>query len=263
MRGAPVVDQQETPRIEAAAGSIPEGAGFARRAGAFVKREFDEIWPPTLFFIIGFNLILLTTNLILSNYGEEFATYLVATVSALVVGKVVPVVNATSLIRRYDRAPLIQPILFKTLFYWVAVLIARLIEHWIKYVFSEQYQFGKFVPHEIATFSWSRFIAIQLWIFILFLVYMTAHEFNRLFGYGELARILFTYRPSELQLNRRERIRELVRLSKLADAHSVAELNDPSNAGHAELVDIVSRLARGPQPARLSEAAAVTKRLRI
>src|SRR5262249_28793698 len=119
MRGAPVVNDHETPQIETTAESIPMSAGFARRAAAFVKREFNEIWPPTVFFIIGFNLILLTTNLILSNYGEEFSTYLVATVSALVVGKVVPVVNATSLIQRYDRAPLIQPILFKTVLYWV------------------------------------------------------------------------------------------------------------------------------------------------
>ena len=225
----------------------PASASFARRAGAFVKREFDEIWPPTLFFIIGFNLILLTTNLVLSNYGEAFSTYLVATVSALVVGKVVPVVNATSLIRRYDRAPLIQPILFKTMFYWVAVFIARLIEHWIKYIFSENYQFGMFVPHEIAAFSWSRFIAIQLWIFVLFLVYMTAHEFNRLFGYGELARILFTYRPTEFQLNRRERIRELVRLGTLADAHSMDEFRDPASAAHVQLADILRRLAVKPQ----------------
>ena len=247
MRSAPVLDPDEPRDIEVPADPAAAPAGLARRVGAFLLREFGEIWPPTLFFIIGFNLILLTTNLILSSYGEAFSTYLVATVSALVVGKVVPVVNATSLIRRYDRAPLIQPILFKTVFYWSAVFIARLIEHWVKYIFSEDYKFGMFVPHEIAAFSWSRFIAIQLWIFVLFLVYMTAHEFNRLFGYGELARILFTYQSSELQLNRRERIRELVRLGRLADAHSIDEFRDPTSSAHTQLVDIVHRLARKPQ----------------
>lgn len=248
MRSAPILDGHKTSEIEVTAEPTRTSSGFVRRAGAFVKREFDDIWPPTLFFIIGFNFILLTTNLILSNYGEEFTTYLVATVGALVVGKVVPVVNATSLIRRYDRAPLIQPILFKTVFYWAAVFIARLIEHWVKYIFSEDYQFGMFVPHEVAAFSWSRFIAVQLWIFVLFLVYMTAHEFNRLFGYGELGRILFTYRPSELQLNRRQKIYELVRLGKLADAHSMDEFRDPTTAAHIQLVDILGRLALKPRP---------------
>jgi len=106
------------------------------------------------------------------------------------------------------------------------------------------------VPHVVANFSWDRFIAIQLWIFVLFLIYVTASEFNRLFGHGELGRILFTYRPSELQLNRRERIHELVRLGKLADAHSLDELRDPASSAHAQLVDIVQRLARQARPHR-------------
>lgn len=70
------------------------------------------------------------------------------------------------------------------------------------------------------------------------------------FDERELRHILLTSRPSELPLNRRQRIFELIRLSKLADAHSVDEFPDPKSAAHAELVDIVRRLAREPQPAR-------------
>jgi hypothetical protein len=75
----------------------------------------------------------------------------------------------------------------------------------------------------------------------------TASELNHLFGEGELGRVLFTHRPSELQLNRRQRIRELVHLSKLADAHSVAEFRNPASAAHNQLIDIVRRLARDPR----------------
>ena len=216
--------------------------------GAFLLREFLEILPPTIFFFIGFNLIVLTTNLILADYGGQVASFIIATTSALVVAKAVLVANAMPAIRRYDRAPLIRPILFKTVFYWAAVFIVRLLEHWIRYRFGGDYVFGGFVPHVVANFSWDRFIAIQLWIFILFLIYVTASEFNRLFGHGELGRILFTYRPSELQLNRRERIHELVRLGKLADAHSLDELRDPASSAHAQLVDIVQRLSRQARP---------------
>jgi hypothetical protein len=38
----------------------------------------------------------------------------------------------------------------------------------------------------------------------------------------------------------------LVRLSDLADAHSVDEFRDPASAAHYQLVDIVRRLAREP-----------------
>ena len=211
-------------------------------------REFLEILPPTIFFFIGFNLIVLTTNLILADYGAQVANFMIATASALIVAKALLVANAMPVIRRYDRAPLIRPILFKTVFYSVAVFIARLIEHWIEYLLSRDYVFGGFLRHEIAAFSWHRFIATQLWILVLFLIYVTAYEFNRLFGHGELTRILFTYRPSELQLNRRERIRELVHLSKLADAHSIDEFRDPTTVAHTQLVDIVLRLAAEPRP---------------
>jgi hypothetical protein len=57
--------------------------------------------------------------------------------------------------------------------------------------------------------SWHRFCAISLWIFVLFLIYVTASEVSHLFGPGGLRRLFFTSRPSELQLNRRQRIREL------------------------------------------------------
>ena len=247
MRSVAVPDRDKTSEIELASEPTGPSAGFARRAGAFLLHEFLEILPPTIFFLIGFNLIVLTTNLILADYDAQFASFMIATASALIVAKAVLAANAMPAIRRYDRAPLIRPILFKTVFYWAAVFIVRLLEHWIRYRFGGDYVFGGFVPHVVATFSWDRFIAIQLWIFVLFLVYVTASEFNRLFGHGELGRILFTYRASELQLNRRQQIQELVRLGKLADAHSIDELRDPASRAHAQLVEIVRRLARKSQ----------------
>jgi hypothetical protein len=247
MKSAAVLDRGEKPEIEGSAEPTPTSAGFVRRAGAFLLREFLEILPPTIFFIIGFNLIVLTTNLILADYGGQFASFMIATASALIVAKALLVANALPVVRHYDRAPLIRPILFKTFFYWAAVFIVRLLEHWIEYLLSGQFVFGGFLKHEIATFSWDRFIAVQLWILVLFLIYETVTEFNRLFGEGELGHILLTSRPAELPLNRRQRILELVRLSKLADAHSVDEFRDPNSAAHAELVGIVGRLAVQPQ----------------
>jgi hypothetical protein len=248
MRGAPVLDSHEPAEVAASATPNPRTGGLARRVGAFLLREFREMLPPTIFFFIGFNLIVLTTNLLLSDYGAQVASFMIATVSALVVGKAVLIANAMRAIRRFDSAPLIRPILFKTFFYWAAVFIVRLLERWIEYLRSSDYVFGGFVPHEIVAFSWDHFIAVQLWILVLFLIYVTASEFNHLFGEGELWHLLFTSRPSELPLNRRQRILELVKLSKLADAHSIDEFRDPNSAAHIQLVDIVHRLAAEPQP---------------
>jgi hypothetical protein len=101
-----------------------------------------------------------------------------------------------------------------------------------------------FFPYLATTFSWHRFCAISLWIFVLFLIYVTVSEFSQLFGPGELRRLFLTYRPTELQLSRRQQIRELLRLSRLMDAHSIDEFRDSTSPAHQELIDILKPLAR-------------------
>jgi hypothetical protein len=247
MRSAPVFNDREPSAVEVPAPPVATSARLGRRIGAWFVHELGEILPPTIFFFIGFNLIVLTTNLLVADYFVTVGNFMLATGGALVIGKAVPVANAMPLLRWYDRAPLIQPILFKTGIYWVVVFIVRLLEHLVEFCLIDHNPISGFLPHMISTFDWHRFAAIQIWILVLFLIYVTASEFNRLFGHGEPGRILFTYRPSELQLNRRERIHELVRLGKLADAHSVDEFRDPTSVAHTQLVDIVRRLARQPR----------------
>jgi hypothetical protein len=218
-------------------------ASIARRIGSRLLHEVREALPPTIFFFVGFNFVVLTSNLLVAQYLIGLTNFMLATMAALVVGKAVLVANKIPLLRRYDRAPLIKPILFKTIFYWVIVFFARLLERFVHFV-VEGNSPGDFVAYLITTFSWHRFSAISLWIFVLFLFYVTASEFSQLFGPGELRRLFFTSRPSELQLNRRQRIRELLDLSRLADAHSVDELRDPTSVSHRRMVDILQRLAR-------------------
>jgi len=223
--------------------SVKKPLGIAYRIGIWILHEWLEILPPTIFFFIGFNFIVLTTNLLVAQYLVAVSNFMLATLAALVVGKAVLVANKMSLLRRYDRAPLIQPILYKTAFYWVVVFFARLLERFMHFALEGNPP-GDFIAYLITTFSWHRFVAISLWIFVLFLIYVTATEFRQLFGPGELRRLFFTSRPSELQLNRRQRMRELLRLSRLADAHSAGEFRNPASDAHRELVEIVQRLAR-------------------
>jgi hypothetical protein len=55
------------------------------RLFAFFIKELREALPPTLFFAVGFNLIVLTTHLILADYLVSFGSFMVATMTALVV----------------------------------------------------------------------------------------------------------------------------------------------------------------------------------
>ena len=239
MRTEPLSYDDESPIAE----PVEKAAGIARKIGIRLFHEVREALPPTIFFFVGFNFIVLTTNLLVAQYLVAVSNFMLATMAALVVGKAVLVANKIPFLRRYDRAPLIQPILFKTAFYWVIVFFARLLERFVHFL-VEGNSPGDFGSYLITTFSWHRFSAISLWICVLFLIYVTVSEFSHLFGPGELRRLFFTSRPSELQLNRRQRIGGLLRLSRLMDAHSIDEFRDPTNPAHGRLIDILQPLAR-------------------
>jgi hypothetical protein len=72
---------------------------------AFVIKELNELLPPTVFFAISFNLVVLTTQLILADYLVHLWNFMIATTAALVVGKSVLLADALPFFRRFDTAP--------------------------------------------------------------------------------------------------------------------------------------------------------------
>lgn len=245
MNSDPLLQEDRAPHVASAGRTV---SLLARRICGRILHELHEALPPTIFFFVGFNFIVLTTNLLVANYSVAVSNFMLATIAALVVGKAVITANAMPFLNLFDRAPLIQPILFKTAVYWVAVFLARLAERFVHFSVLEGNPPRDFLTYLISTFSWHRFTAISLWILVLFSIYVTASELSQLLGPAEMRRLLFAYRPSELQLNRRQRARELMRLNRLADEHRVDEFRDPRSDAHHKLVEIVERLARAPSP---------------
>jgi len=166
------------------------------RTIALSPREVKEALPSIIFFSIGFNLIQLTKQLVLDAYRVQFANYTVATLGALLVGKAVLVANALPFFRRFDTAPLIRPILFKTIIYWLVVALLRLLERVIEYWIGGG-RLGGIPQYLQVHFPWHQFFAVQIWFLTLFLVYTTAVELNTLFGEGEIKRIFFTRVPGK------------------------------------------------------------------
>ena len=125
------------------------------------------------------------------------------------------------------------------------MFVARLLEVFIHHVAGGgAVGRGGFIEEQLGSFSWHRFIATQMWIFVLFLFYVTANEINQLLGDGELFKIFFTRRSSQLKSTRRRRIRLLVQLSRLTDGNSLETLRDRTSTPHAELVGILENLGQ-------------------
>ena len=216
--------------------------GLVRRTVTWWLAQVKHALPPTIFFFVGFNLILWTKRLILQEQGVEFSGFFTAIVAALLVGKAVLVTDNLPFMRRFDGAPMIQPILFKSAIYWICVLIARLAEEFVHFVAAGG-AIAAFGDHFVNHFSLPRFLSIQIWLMVLFLVYVTIHEVNELFGDGELYRLFFRWRSSEAKLTRRQRIRLLTRLNRLTEANPIEAFSDRTSPVHAELVAILRELA--------------------
>jgi len=223
-------------------------APFWLRAFRWWLAQVRHTLPAVVFFFISFNLILFTKQAVLHEQGIPFSGFLVATLAALLVGKAVLITDHMPFMRRFEGAPLIQPILFKSAIYWAVTFVVRIVDIFVTYA-REGGAPGDFLQYLADNFSWQRFLMIQLWLMVLFMIYVTIHELGTLFGGGELPRLFFRWRSSEAKLTRRQRIRLLARLSHLTEKHDLAEFRDASTPVHAELVQIVTQLATRPKGA--------------
>jgi hypothetical protein len=220
----------------------PAPTPFLHRAFDWWLEQVKHVLPPTIFFFVGFNLIVLTKRLILEEQGIEFSGFFTATAAALLVGKAVLVTDNLPFMRRFDGAPMIQPILFKSAIYWLCVFMVRLAEGLVHFLAAGGV-IADFPTHLVEHFSWPRFLSIQVWLMVLFLVYVTIHELNMLIGDGELYRLFFRWSSSEAKLTRRQRIRLLTRLNRLTKSNPIEAFSDRGSSAHAELVDVLRQLA--------------------
>src|SRR6516162_1428051 len=233
--------------------SVFAPVSFPRRALDWWLVQMKHALPPTIFFFIGFNLILWTKRMILEEHGIEYRGFFTATIAALLVGKAVLLTDHLPFMRRLDGAPMIWPILFKSAIYWLCVLIVRLAEALLRFLTAGG-AITDFSDFFVERFSWSRFLSIQIWLMVLFLIYVTIHELNMLFGDGELYRLFFRWRSSEAKLTRRRRIRLLTRLNRLTQVNAIEAFSERGSPVHAELVTILRELASPPAAASAARA---------
>ena len=220
---------------------------LAVRIGRRLSHVFWHVFPPTLYFLITFNLISFSTNLAVRNSWFDLHSIVLSTTTALVVGKAVLVVNHIRVIDRFRGAPLIQPILYKTIFYTLVVLVVRLAERFIHLALDDQ-GFAAALDVAVHDFSWRRFAAIQIWIFTCFLVYVTATELSYLLGEGQLFRLFFRHRSNQHRLTRRRHVRALMELSRLAETTPREQLLNTSTPQGQRLATIVDALRQRPAP---------------
>ena len=153
------------------------------------------------------------------------------------------------IINKFRGAPLIQPILYRSAFYSLVVLVVRFIEKVVEFALNAQ-GFGAAFRHSMHDFTWHTVRGgPPVWIFICFSVYVAATELNALLGEATSRGCSFIIsRQVELRLNRRQHVRALMELSRLAENTPREQLLDPATPQGSRLVAIVDALRRRPAP---------------
>jgi hypothetical protein len=152
------------------------------------KHEFKLVLPITVFFFIAFTLIATTQRLILREYHVPLTGYATALIGALLVGKVVLIVDKLHFINKFPEHPLIYNITWKSSVYFFATLMFRYVEHLIPFLRKHD-SFVEANHHLWNEIVWPHFWLIQMWLVVLFFLYATIRELVRAIGKEEILRM--------------------------------------------------------------------------
>ena len=156
----------------------------------WLKHEFHEVIPPTIFFLISFHIVVLDRKLMLRQYGLPLSSIASATVGALLVAKVVLISDALPFVNRFPDKPLMYNVVWKTMIYVAAAFVVHYLEH----LFEHWRNVGSLAEANrelLEQIVWPRFAAVQIMLIVLIFVYCVARELARVLGPHTVRELFF------------------------------------------------------------------------
>ncbi len=158
-------------------------------------KELKTIIITTIFFFVWFALVILLKRMLLAEYNIEVRGISLAIVGAVIVAKVVLVMERIPLSRRLEKLRPIVDLILRTLLYSVGVLAALLLEK----AFEARHEYGGFFDalrhifqHRDMPHVWVNTIVVSLAL----LVFNAISLLREALGEGGLARTLLAPRSA-------------------------------------------------------------------
>ena len=151
---------------------------------------FFEMAPTVLFFFVAFMLVGVLFKLFVSRYQIEFSAFARAAIAALVVGKVILLVDWAESGHNLSSHRRIVAIAGKTFIYAFAVLVFGIGEKVFEAA-RKAHSFSEGVDSLIANANMDRFIGLVLLISMVVFFYLLMQEIELALGKGGLFRLLF------------------------------------------------------------------------
>ncbi|NYF49776.1 hypothetical protein [Tunturiibacter gelidoferens] len=152
-----------------------------------VKHELIEFWMIALYLMFFFCALVTYTMLLLKKYevSNDVLNYGFAVMNALVIGKVILVGEMMRVGRGYEKRPLYQSVLLKSIVFAGLVLVFHILEETVKRVIAGK-PFGTVWHH----LQWEDMVSRALVIFCAFVPLFAFREIRRVLGEEKLYALL-------------------------------------------------------------------------
>lgn len=161
------------------------------RIFGWIKREIIHIIPAIIYFCIIFNFIHFTSGLMLAPGEHRHYTYLSVTISAIVMGKILIIIDSLPLTDLFPNKPLIYNIVWKLFFYSTFVMLFRMAELAL-HLFIFHHKNVNAVYHILLTEICSPiFWSAQMIIILALTGFIVFTEITNKIGADKMKRMLF------------------------------------------------------------------------
>jgi hypothetical protein len=140
------------------------------RVLAFLKKEFLELLPPTIFFFVAFHVVVFTRSLSGKDLGISMASSAAATIAALIVGKSILIADALPLFEWFRDKRLIYNVAWRVFLYLCVVLLFQMLEELIPLV-TKYGGLASASGHLIDEIHWPKFWATHIVLDVFLVVY--------------------------------------------------------------------------------------------
>lgn len=164
-------------------------------AVAKIKHEFMKMLPPTIFFLVAINLVVLIRALMTRGTGLSLPTFATVVLFSLILGKAVLLANMLPFINRFPEKPLIWNAAWKTVIYNVVATFLHYLEHLHDY-WKETHDVAT-ANHQLLTeLNWPHFWATQILLLVLIFNYCVFAELARVIGKEKMKRMFLGPMPA-------------------------------------------------------------------
>jgi len=150
---------------------------------------YHEMLPPVLFFFTAFLLIGVIFKLLVTQYSIQFTAFTSAAVAALIIGKVILLIDWAESGRDFGSHRRIVVIACQTFVYALAVITLGIAERILEAA-HKAHSLRDGFDVTLANAHFDRFIGLVILISMVVFIYLVFQEIQRAMGKGALYRLL-------------------------------------------------------------------------